>query len=107
MSQANRIAYGAKRYQVITLNGELISTSGAMTGGGNPQRGKMGTQVIAFKSLNHPAQLKNFFSGALVADQNFLSLSFRFNVSMKLTLKLLNENFISKKKKPVCYLKKD
>ena len=49
LSQANRIAYGAQRYQVITLNGELISTSGAMTGGGNPQRGKMGTQVIAFK----------------------------------------------------------
>ena len=51
LSQANRIAYGAQRYQVITLNGELISTSGAMTGGGNPQRGKMGTQVITFKSL--------------------------------------------------------
>ena len=46
LAQANRIAYGAQRYQVITLNGELIATSGAVTGGGNPQRGKMGTQVM-------------------------------------------------------------
>ena len=46
LQQANRIAYGVQRYQVITLNGELIQTSGAMSGGGNPLRGRMGTQVI-------------------------------------------------------------
>ena len=46
LQQANRIAYGATRHQVITLNGELIQTSGAMSGGGNPLRGRMGTQVI-------------------------------------------------------------
>ena len=47
LAQANRIAYGAQRYQVITLNGELIQTSGAMSGGGNPLKGKMGSQVIS------------------------------------------------------------
>lgn len=47
MDQANRIAYGAQRHKVITLNGELIDTSGAMTGGGRQKfQGKMGTQVI-------------------------------------------------------------
>ena len=47
MDQANRIAYGAKRYRVVTLNGEMIETSGAMSGGGNQKmQGKMGQQVI-------------------------------------------------------------
>ena len=44
--QATRIAYGARRYRVVTLNGDLIETSGAMAGGGREKmHGKMGTQV--------------------------------------------------------------
>ena len=44
--QANRIAFGARRFRVVTLAGEMIETSGAMSGGGNEKlRGKMGTQV--------------------------------------------------------------
>jgi chromosome segregation ATPase len=44
--QANRIAYGAKRYRVVTLDGDLIEVSGAMSGGGKVKMsGKMGTQV--------------------------------------------------------------
>ena len=51
LDQANRIAYGKTRYRVITLNGELIETSGAMSGGGNQkQQGKMGTQVTKYFS---------------------------------------------------------
>ncbi|KAI9320698.1 SMCs flexible hinge [Dichotomocladium elegans] len=42
MQQANRIAYGHKRWRVVTLDGKLIEKSGAMTGGGNRQlRGAM------------------------------------------------------------------
>ncbi|KAG0183387.1 hypothetical protein DFQ29_005763 [Apophysomyces sp. BC1021] len=42
LQQANRIAYGAKRWRVVTLDGKLIEKSGAMTGGGNRQlRGAM------------------------------------------------------------------
>lgn len=33
--QARRIAYGQKRWRVVTLEGMLIETSGAMSGGGN------------------------------------------------------------------------
>ena len=35
LAQANRIAYGAKRWRVVTLAGELIDKSGTMSGGGN------------------------------------------------------------------------
>lgn len=42
MKQANRIAYGEKRWRVVTLDGKLIEKSGAMSGGGNrPLRGAM------------------------------------------------------------------
>ena len=46
MNQARRIAFGARRYRVVTLSGELIETSGAMSGGGREKlSGKMGTQI--------------------------------------------------------------
>lgn len=46
LEQGTRIAYGAKRFRVVTLNGDLIETSGTMSGGGkNKSRGRMGQQV--------------------------------------------------------------
>ncbi|KAI9257368.1 hypothetical protein BDA99DRAFT_441174 [Phascolomyces articulosus] len=45
LRQANHIAYGRKRWRVVTLDGKLIERSGAMTGGGNRQlRGAMGSR---------------------------------------------------------------
>ncbi|KAJ7680246.1 RecF/RecN/SMC [Mycena polygramma] len=45
MEQANRIAFGAKRWRVVTLAGQLIETTGAMSGGGNqPARGAMSSK---------------------------------------------------------------
>lgn len=34
LEQANRIAYGARRWRVVTLDGQLIDISGTMSGGG-------------------------------------------------------------------------
>lgn len=43
LDQASRIAYGRVRHRVVTLVGEVIETSGTMSGGGRSQiRGKMG-----------------------------------------------------------------
>ncbi|KAF7298253.1 SMC hinge domain-containing protein [Mycena chlorophos] len=45
MEQANRIAFGARRWRVVTLAGQLIETTGAMSGGGNQQaRGAMSSK---------------------------------------------------------------
>lgn len=45
LQQANRIAYGRKRWRVVALDGKLIEKSGAMTGGGHrQQRGAMGSK---------------------------------------------------------------
>ncbi|CAH7673309.1 RecF/RecN/SMC N terminal domain-domain-containing protein [Phakopsora pachyrhizi] len=35
LSKANRIAFGQKRWRVVTLDGKLIDSSGTMSGGGN------------------------------------------------------------------------
>ncbi|KAG5438954.1 hypothetical protein PCANB_002284 [Pneumocystis canis] len=46
LQQANRIAYGKKRWRVVTLNGQLIDKSGTMTGGGNKiARGGMSNKL--------------------------------------------------------------
>ncbi|ODV89427.1 hypothetical protein CANCADRAFT_28590 [Tortispora caseinolytica NRRL Y-17796] len=34
LSQANRVAYGAKRFKVVTLQGQVIDKSGTLSGGG-------------------------------------------------------------------------
>ncbi|TFK70065.1 hypothetical protein BDN72DRAFT_839506 [Pluteus cervinus] len=48
LEQANRIAFGAKRWRVVTLSGQLIDTSGTMSGGGSqPSRGGMSSKFAA------------------------------------------------------------
>lgn len=46
--QADRVAYGAKRWRVVSLEGKLIDKSGVMTGGGNKvSKGAMSSKVAA------------------------------------------------------------
>ncbi|KAK5061189.1 hypothetical protein LTR84_007731 [Exophiala bonariae] len=48
LEQANRIAYGAKRWRVVTLDGQLIDVSGTMSGGGTRvARGAMSSKLVA------------------------------------------------------------
>ena len=48
LDQANRIAYGARRRRVVTLDGQLIDVSGTMSGGGTrAARGGMSSRLAA------------------------------------------------------------
>ncbi|KAH9007805.1 SMCs flexible hinge [Lactarius hengduanensis] len=48
LAQANRIAFGARRWRVVTLAGELIDSSGTISGGGPKPRGSgMGSKLVA------------------------------------------------------------
>lgn len=48
LAQANRIAYGAQRWRVVTLTGQLIDKSGTLTGGGSTiSRGRMSSKLTA------------------------------------------------------------
>ena len=46
INQAGKVAYGAQRFRVVDLAGNLIETSGTMSGGGSRKiSGLMGQQV--------------------------------------------------------------
>ena len=45
LEQATRIAYAGQRNRVVTLQGQIIETSGTMSGGGQPLRGRMGSKL--------------------------------------------------------------
>lgn len=63
LEQGTRIGYGAKRFRVVTLKGELIELSGTMSGGGKQlMRGRMGESVRTKTSaadLNSSSTIKN------------------------------------------------
>lgn len=59
LAQANRIAYGAKRWRVVTLDGQLIDKSGTMSGGGNTvKKGLMSAKLVAEVSKDQVAKLE-------------------------------------------------
>ncbi|KAI9450035.1 SMCs flexible hinge [Lactarius psammicola] len=48
LAQANRIAFGTRRWRVVTLAGELIDSSGTMSGGGaKPSGGGLSSKLAA------------------------------------------------------------
>ncbi|KAK1147400.1 Structural maintenance of chromosomes protein 4 [Aspergillus melleus] len=59
LEQANRIAYGARRWRVVTLDGQLIDTSGTMSGGGTRvARGGMSSKQVAETSREQVSKLE-------------------------------------------------
>ncbi|KAI1378122.1 nuclear condensin complex subunit Smc4 [Hypoxylon crocopeplum] len=60
LAQANRIAYGARRWRVVTLDGELIDKSGTMSGGGSTvKRGLMSSKLVADTSKEQVTKLES------------------------------------------------
>ncbi|PGH19308.1 hypothetical protein AJ80_04061 [Polytolypa hystricis UAMH7299] len=59
LEHANRIAYGARRWRVVTLDGQLIDVSGTMTGGGTRvARGGMSSKPVAEVSKEQVSKLE-------------------------------------------------
>lgn len=59
LAQANRIAYGARRWRVVTLDGELIDKSGTMSGGGSTvKKGLMSSKLVQDTSKEQVAKLE-------------------------------------------------
>lgn len=59
LEQANRIAYGARRWRVVTLDGQLIDVSGTMSGGGTRiARGGMSSKLVAETSKEQVSKLE-------------------------------------------------
>lgn len=59
LEHANRIAYGARRWRVVTLDGQLIDVSGTMSGGGTRvARGGMSSKQVADTSREQVTKLE-------------------------------------------------
>ncbi|MCJ1471588.1 hypothetical protein MMC13_000228 [Lambiella insularis] len=59
LEQANRIAYGARRWRVVTLDGQLIDVSGTMSGGGTRvARGGMSSKLVVETTKDHVMKLE-------------------------------------------------
>jgi len=59
LQQANRIAYGVKRWRVVTLDGQLIDKSGTMTGGGTRvSKGAMSSKVTVDTTKEQMSKLE-------------------------------------------------
>ncbi|KAJ5153073.1 Structural maintenance of chromosomes protein [Penicillium canariense] len=60
LDQANRIAYGARRWRVVTLDGQLIDVSGTMSGGGTRvARGGMSSKQVADTTKEQVTRLES------------------------------------------------
>ena len=69
LQQANRVAYGAQRWRVVTLDGQLIDKSGAMTGGGTTvSKGRMSSKL--------PTQISKEAIQRLERERNVLEQSY-------------------------------
>lgn len=60
--QARRIAYGGKRWRVVSLQGVLIDKSGTMSGGGQIARGKMNNKITNAMSDSELKELEQELS---------------------------------------------
>ena len=46
LNLATKIGYGSNRNRIVTLDGIIIETSGAMVGGGRPRKGLMSSNIV-------------------------------------------------------------
>jgi structural maintenance of chromosome 4 len=67
LAQANRIAFGARRWRVVTLAGELIDASGTMSGGGGKPRGGGMSSKLASDAVQ-PEVLRKYEQDCVSAD---------------------------------------
>lgn len=59
LEKANQIAFGARRWRVVTLQGQLIDVSGTMSGGGTRvARGGMSSKLVAETSKEQVAKFE-------------------------------------------------
>ncbi|SCV04360.1 LAMI_0H15500g1_1 [Lachancea mirantina] len=72
LKQANRVAYGKRRYRVVTLDGKLIDISGAMSGGGTfKASGLMKSKHQGNEFLVSPEEVQKLETDLVEREKNF------------------------------------
>ncbi|KAI4157323.1 MAG: hypothetical protein LQ342_008370 [Letrouitia transgressa] len=84
LEQANRIAYGARRWRVVTLDGQLIDLSGTMSGGGTRvAKGGMSSKLVAETSKEQVQKLEIDRDALEQEFQNFKDKQRELEVTLK------------------------
>ena len=84
LEQANRIAYGAQRWRVVTLDGQLIDKSGTMSGGGTRvAKGAMSSKLTADFTKDQVAKLEADRDGMESTFQELQEEQRRLNSQLK------------------------
>lgn len=87
LEQANRIAYGARRWRVVTLDGQLIDVSGTMSGGGTRvARGGMSSKQTDTTTKEQVAKLESERDEMERKFQAFREKQRQLEVSLKETM---------------------
>ena len=96
LTQARRITE-RKRLRVVTIDGKMMEVSGAMSGGGRPRRGRMGTSLqsgdeTSEAQLQQLASEVNRCSGSINECKDKISSWQRQVEKMSLDLQMMREN---------------
>ncbi|KZF21893.1 hypothetical protein L228DRAFT_162357 [Xylona heveae TC161] len=84
LAQANRIAYGAQRWRVVTLDGQLIDKSGTMSGGGTRvAKGAMSSKLAGEVTRERVAKLEGDREALEQAFQIFLDRQRELETSLR------------------------
>jgi len=100
LEQASRIAYGKdRRWRVVTLQGQLIETSGTMSGGGGAvSKGGMGSSVVVDTGAASAAIDMQKMETDLQSTLNGLDLCRRQYVETENTFRTLTQQLLSVEK---------
>ncbi|KAK9505959.1 hypothetical protein O3M35_009914 [Rhynocoris fuscipes] len=92
LEQAKRCAYGAVRYRVVTLTGEIIETSGTMSGGGRERRtGRMGRSAAVITNGASDDDL-NLLDRQISENRDHLQNVEHRRVTLETSISTLNSN---------------
>ncbi|XP_968011.2 structural maintenance of chromosomes protein 4 [Tribolium castaneum] len=91
LDQGTRIAFGAQRFRVVTLKGEIMEPSGTMSGGGKTvSRGRMGRTVLT--STIDPKELEKMQVNIEKKEERLRQLTQKMN-SLESQIRTLKPEF--------------
>ena len=90
LNTATKVGYGQNRNRIVTLDGIIIETSGAMKGGGRPRSGLMSSSIVMkyFRDFNDQEIIK-FEKESKISENEYNEQKSRFNSLEKEYQKLI------------------
>ena len=81
LNTATKVGFGQNRYRVVTLDGIIIESSGAMKGGGRPKRGLMSSNIVMnyYKEYNQQ-ELDKLEKECRISEKEYNEIKNQYNL---------------------------